>query len=39
MHGLATEELTIDELNYADPQFELLVAGRAIKQRSLHERR
>lgn len=39
MYGLATEELTIDELNYADPQFELLVAGRAIKQRSLHERR
>jgi SAM-dependent methyltransferase len=35
MHGLATEELTIDELNYTDPQFELLVAGRAIKQSEL----
>jgi SAM-dependent methyltransferase len=32
VHGMATEELTVDELNYTDPQYELLVAGRAVKQ-------
>jgi hypothetical protein len=32
VHGVATEELTVDELNYTDPQYELLVAGHAVKQ-------
>jgi hypothetical protein len=30
-HGLATEELQQDELNHADPQFELLVAAHAVR--------
>ena len=31
LHGLATEELSADELNDHDPDYELLVAARAIK--------
>jgi hypothetical protein len=32
LNGLATEELTSEELEYADPQYELLVAARAVKE-------
>jgi SAM-dependent methyltransferase len=31
LHGLATEELTREELDYQDPDFELVVAVRAIR--------
>ncbi len=32
LHGLATEELTPDELDYDDPDFELVVAVRAVSR-------
>ena len=31
LHGLAAEELREDELNYHDPDYELLIAVRAVK--------
>jgi SAM-dependent methyltransferase len=32
LHGLATEELAESELNYLDPDFEVIVAARAVKR-------
>jgi hypothetical protein len=34
MHGLVQEELTLDELEYIDPDFELIVGIRATKTAS-----
>ena len=34
LHGLAAEELRPDELDYADPNYELIVAVRAVKARA-----
>ena len=34
LHGLAAEELRPDELDYADPNYELIVAVRAVKERA-----
>jgi SAM-dependent methyltransferase len=31
LHGLAAEELTVEELDYQDPDFEVLVAVRAVR--------
>jgi hypothetical protein len=31
LHGLAAEELTTDELNYSDPDYQLLITIRAVK--------
>lgn len=31
LHGLATEELRIDELDYLDPEYEVLITVRAVK--------
>ncbi len=31
LHGLAAEELTSDELDYRDPDYEVLIAVRARK--------
>jgi SAM-dependent methyltransferase len=33
LHGLAAEELREDELNWPDPDYELLIAVRAVKRR------
>jgi SAM-dependent methyltransferase len=34
LHGLATEELTTDELDYADPDYQMLITVRAVKPRA-----
>lgn len=34
LHGLCAEELTAEELAFVDPQYELLVTVRAVKERS-----
>jgi hypothetical protein len=31
LHGLAADELREKELNYSDPDYELLIAIRAVK--------
>jgi SAM-dependent methyltransferase len=31
LHGLAADELTVDELDYDDPDFEVLIAVRAVR--------
>lgn len=31
LHGLATEELKMDELNYHDPDYQMLITVRAVK--------
>jgi hypothetical protein len=31
LHGLAADELTADELDYDDPDFEVLIAVRAVR--------
>jgi hypothetical protein len=33
LHGLATEEMTQDELDYLDPDYEVLIRIRAKKNR------
>lgn len=35
LHGLASEELKTDELDYHDPDFEVIVTARAVKSRDL----
>lgn len=35
LHGLASEELKPDELDYHDPDFEVIVTARAVKSRDL----
>ena len=37
LHGLATEELRTDELDYLDPDYEVLVAVRAVKPETTGE--
>jgi hypothetical protein len=31
MHGLVTEDLRVEELDYRDPDYELLITVRAVK--------
>jgi len=31
LHGLATEELTSDELDYSDPDYQMVITVRAVK--------
>ena len=35
LHGLSAQELDSDELNYRDPDYELLVAIRAVKPQGI----
>ncbi|HYQ72817.1 MAG TPA: methyltransferase domain-containing protein [Gammaproteobacteria bacterium] len=32
LHGLATEELVVSELDYLDPDFEVIVTARVVKR-------
>jgi hypothetical protein len=34
LHGLSTDELREDEINYRDPDYEVMITVRAVKRKT-----